>query len=300
MADSRPAIPTFYLYGEPQREVARGFVHVEALDDRSRPSEWTIQPHVHRDLNHIIMIAEGGGWMRADAREAHFDAPCLLLVPAGVVHGFGWQQESSGWVCTIADGYHRVLVDRDEELSSLFRSARAVPLPGPDARSVETQIAAMSRELNWSAPGQRIAVEAALLSIMVKALRHARLAEARSAGGGRHAALVARFRERIEARFRLREPVAVHARALGASMTALRTACARVAGTSPMMMLDGRALLEARRLLLYSNLSVAEIADAVGFDDPAYFSRFFTRHVGRPPRDFRTQRPAETLDQRAS
>jgi AraC family transcriptional activator of pobA len=55
-------------------------------------------------------------------------------------------------------------------------------------------------------------------------------------------------------------------------------------------MLDDRALLEARRLLLYSQLSVVEIAYAVGFDDPAYFSRFFTRHIGQPPRAYRAAR----------
>jgi AraC family transcriptional activator of pobA len=100
----------------------------------------------------------------------------------------------------------------------------------------------------------------------------------------REAEIVARLRARIEERFRFREPVAVHARALGVSVTALRLACSRVAGTSPTAMLDARALLEARRLLLYSGLSVGQIADAVGFEDPAYFSRFFARHVGVSPR----------------
>jgi AraC family transcriptional activator of pobA len=52
-------------------------------------------------------------------------------------------------------------------------------------------------------------------------------------------------------------------------------------------MLDERALLEARRLLLYSNLSVAEVAYAIGFEDSAYFSRFFARHSGQSPRDWR-------------
>jgi AraC family transcriptional activator of pobA len=37
-------------------------------------------------------------------------------------------------------------------------------------------------------------------------------------------------------------------------------------------------------------MSVAEIAYAVGFEDPAYFSRFFTRHVGQPPRTYRAAR----------
>jgi AraC family transcriptional activator of pobA len=283
-------VPSFYLYGEPQRSVAEGFVHVESLDDRSRPSEWTIRPHVHRDLNHIILIAEGGGSMRAEAETVHFEAPCLLLVPAGIVHGFAWHRESRGWVTTIADSYLHRLLERDGDLAALYRAPHAVMLRGDDGDAAEQDIERMARELGWAGPGQRAAVEAALLSIMVLALRHGAMARQSHGGSARQAALVARLRERIEQRFRTREPVTDHARALGVSLTALRQACAQVAGTSPAAMLDERALLEARRLLLYSNLSVTDIAYAIGFDDPAYFSRFFTRHVGQPPRDYRAAR----------
>lgn len=286
------AVPSFYLYGEPQRGVAEGFVHVESLDDRSRPSEWTIQPHLHRDLNHIILIAEGGGSMRADGESVDFDAPCLLLVPAGIIHGFSWHHDSRGWVITIADSYLHHLLERDHDLHPLFRAPRAVALPG--ASDVETRINSLARELAWSGPGQRAAVEALLLWLIVQALRHATLSDSSASNSGRQARLVARLRERIEQRFRHREPVADHARALGVSETALRHACARVASLSPAAMLDERALLEARRLLLYSNLSVAEVGYAVGFEDPAYFSRFFARHTGRSPRDWRAARGQAT------
>jgi AraC family transcriptional activator of pobA len=267
--------------------VAEGFIHVESLDDRSRPSEWTIRPHVHRDLNHIILIAQGGGSMRAEAETVRFDAPCLLLIPAGIVHGFEWRQESSGWVTTIAESYLRHLVERDQDLGTLFRRAHAVMLRPEDGEAAGQGIGHMARELGWAGPGQRAAVEAALLSVMVLALRHGALAQQSHGGSARQAALVARLRERIEQRFRQREPVTDHARALGVSLTALRQACALAAGTSPAAMLDERAVLEARRLLLYSNLSVSEVAYAVGFEDPAYFSRFFARHAGQPPREYR-------------
>ncbi|HUD95235.1 helix-turn-helix domain-containing protein, partial [Sphingobium sp.] len=258
-------VPSFYLYGEPQRSVAEGFVHVESLDDRSRPSEWTIRPHVHHDLNHIILIAQGGGMMQAEAVQLSFEAPCLLLIPAGIVHGFAWHRESRGYVTTIAASYLHHIVARDADLAPLFARPHAVMLP-QDGSEAEAVIARMSKELGWSGPGQRASVEAALLLLMVLALRHMTLAEAALPGTARQAALVARLRERIEQRFRQREPVAVHARALGASLTALRQACARVAANSPAQMLDDRTLLEARRLLLYSQLSVTEIAYALGFE----------------------------------
>lgn len=287
---ARTAVPAFYLYGEPQRIVTEGFVHVESLDDRSRPSEWTIQPHIHRDLNHLILIAEGGGTMLAEIEQVSFAAPCLLLIPAGIVHGFTWHQESSGWVTTVADSYLRHLLEHDPDLASLFRGPRVVPLSSDDRHMIEQAVEQMGRELSWAGRGQRAAVAALLLNVMVRALR--RTADTADAGRdhGRQATLVARLRARIEQRFREREPVAAFASALGVSETALRQASARVAGRSPAAMLDERTLLEARRLLLYSNLTVAEVGYAVGFDDPAYFSRFFSRHVGEPPRTYRARK----------
>jgi len=292
MKAASTAAPAFYLYGEPQRNAAEGFVHVESLDDRSRPSEWTIQPHRHRDLHQMILIAEGGGTMRAEADAVQFDAPCLLLIPAGVVHGFVWHAESSGWVTTVADSYLHDLLARDPELTALFQRPQALPLAPEDSAAFARAAQDMARELNWSGRAQRAAVEALLLAQMVRALRNS---EPHAAGGraeGRQATLVARLRARIEDRFRERESVARYAAALGVSETTLRAACAEAAQNSPAAMLDERTLLEARRLLLYSRLSVAEIAYAIGFEDPAYFSRFFTRHTGEGPRAYRDRAEA--------
>ena len=50
-----------------------------------------------------------------------------------------------------------------------------------------------------------------------------------------------------------------------------------------------RAMLEAKRSLCYTNQTVAEIAYTLGFVDPAYFTRSFTRHAGLPPRQYRSQ-----------
>lgn len=286
MADS-PSIPAFYLYGEPHRSVADTFVHVESLDDRTRPSEWTIRPHRHADLSHIFHVAAGGGAVRADGRELAFAAPCLLVIPAGLVHGFDWASESSGSVLTISRSHLAAICDRYGEFAALFRREGAVTLDPGAAGQAAILMATLARELAWDSPGHRAAVDAALLAIMTTVLRGLDPgAEARPASGGQ-AELVARLRQRIEERFRLREAVTEHAAALGVTVSRLRHACAVVARQSPQAMLDERALLEAKRVLLYSNLAVAEIAWSLGFEDAAYFSRFFTRHAGCPPRVFR-------------
>ncbi|HEX7873200.1 MAG TPA: helix-turn-helix domain-containing protein [Sphingobium sp.] len=284
---SKQSIPSFYLYGEPHRLVDQDFVHVEALDDRSRPSEWTIKPHSHAELTHLFALISGGGAMRADGNAVQFSAPCFLLVPAATVHGFEWLEETDGYVVTMANSYVLELARHDAELDLLFQQPGAIALGPEEGPRVDRLIHDLMRELSWSAPGHRAAVNAAMLSLLVTGLRHLSVSAQSSPRAGTHASIVARLRERIERRFRLREPVSVHAIALGVSQTALRVACARIAGRSPGAMIDQRALLEARRSLLYSNLSVAEIAFSIGFADPAYFSRFFQRNMGVSPRQYR-------------
>jgi AraC family transcriptional activator of pobA len=283
-------VPSFYLYGEPHRTVAEGFVHVEPLDHRSRPSEWTIRPHAHAELVQIFLVEGGGGSMLAEDRAFTFVAPCLLLLPAGVVHGFEWRAESHGQVVTAAQAFAAEIARIDAALSRLFTGPAVVPLtPEGTSRAID-DVKAVRRELGWAAPGHRAAVSAALLSVMVTALRSAEAPAPDAEPPGRRAQVVARFRERVEDRFRLRESIHSHAVAIGVSLTALRVACARVAGASPAMLLDQRALLEAKRALLYTRLSVAEVAWSVGFSDAAYFSRFFARRVGVSPRSYRETR----------
>ena len=281
-------VPTFYLYGEPHRSVADDFLHVESLDDRSRPADWTIHPHAHRELNHIILITEGGGVMRTDGVVARFGAPCLLLIPARVVHGFHWHDDSNGAVITVANAYWDEVERRDPECAALFASPSVVELGKEAARSIAAQARILQRELGWAAPGCRTAVAGAIAAIAVHALRglvdHATEHEP---SRGRQAELVARFRELVEERFRLRAPIGVYASELRVSPTTLRVACARVAGKSPAEILNLRTLLEAKRALCYTNQTVAEIAYGLGFIDPAYFSRAFTKYAGRSPRRFR-------------
>jgi len=287
---SRTAIPSFYLYGEPHRAVDEEFIHIEKLDDRSRPSEWTIRPHAHADLVQMFFIGSGGGAMQVDETEMRFAAPALLLIPATAVHGFRWTSESSGSVLTLARTHLKRLVARHPAIAIVFEGPQALALEPKPAAVLTDSMDTLLRELAWSTRGYHVAVEAALLTMLVIAIRALPASGALAVPKpGQHAALVARFRARIEERFRLRESMATHATALGTSETSLRLACSRIAGRSPAAMVDQRAMLEARRSLLYSNLSVAEVAYSVGFSDPAYFTRFFTRNAGRSPRRFRQE-----------
>ena len=80
-----------------------------------------------------------------------------------------------------------------------------------------------------------------------------------------------------------------HARRLGYTANALRTLVRQIAGCTPQEYLLRVRLNEAKTLLAESRMSITAVARAVGYEDPAYFSRLFTRRTGSAPRDFRDQ-----------
>lgn len=287
-------VPSFFLFGEPLRTVEGKFLHLEDLDDRSRPNDWNIRPHAHADLNHVFLMAEGAGVMRAEDQTIAFAAPCLLLVPAGVVHGFVLEADSSGSVLTIADSYLRELVGREPGFAVLFRNACQLPLPR-DAQVSEV-MARLGRELVWTAPGRGAAVEAQLLTLLVEALRL--LVQAHAAGPGvqgAQARLVARYRELVEIHFREGRSLEFYAERLGCTVSRLRAACLRAAGAAPLRLVHDRMVLEAKRALIYSNMTIAEVGYQLGFEDPAYFSRFFRKAEGCSPRRYRADRVLEAV-----
>lgn len=279
-------IPRFFLYGEPPRAVGERFLHLEPIDNRTRPANWNIRPHTHANLCHIFHIEHGGGEMRADARVIPFRAPCLLVLPSRIVHGFAYESETAGSVLTISQAYLQELFRRESGFERVF--AEAAALEAADRDLFGRLLARLSRELAWTAIGHAAAVEALLMTLLVEVLRlaHHEADDARRQAGAQ-AALVAQFRELIEARYRSGDGVEAYAGTLRVSPKRLRAACRSVAGAPPLQMIQERVTLEAKRALLYSNKTVAEVAYDLGFDDPAYFSRFFAHVEGRSPRAFR-------------
>lgn len=99
--------------------------------------------------------------------------------------------------------------------------------------------------------------------------------------------LIREFNILIETHFRSKHSVAEYADLLNKSPKTLSNIFSKIYHKSPLQFIQERLLLEAKRLLIYTDKPIKEIAYEIGFEDIQSFSRFFKGKEGVSPSDFK-------------
>ena len=289
-------VPHFDLYGSAAAPAWRGLVHVERIPERCSRHDWEIRPHVHDALAQVLFVQSGGGEVVIDQARWTLQPPCLIVVPAGAVHGFRFLPSTDGTVITAAQRPLESAAAASAAIApALLRAIRrqaVIPVDpgGRHAEALAPLIEATAREARVHAPGEAAAGMALLIALFVQI---ARLGDGAPSGSApaersRKAARVERFQAMLDADFKRRLPLQHYAAALGLTPGQLTRLCREVLGSSSLSVINQRVLHEAQRELVYASLSIKQIAAELGFADEAYFGRFFRKHTGQTPTAFRT------------
>lgn len=289
------SIPLYSLYGQIDTAAELRFLHLESLESRNRVYDWNIRPHRHTDLYQLIWVEDGRGTVMLDAHTFSLEAPVLLSIPPPIVHGFQWHPGTQGLILTIADSFVGDLAAQSGDPAISASLEQLLTITGAvDAASIERLRGLFATILDEYiheriCRGTAISGNVLMLFAELARLRHLSLQdpEAPESDGQ---ALYRRFKALIEENFRQRWGVADYARALAMTERSLRRLCLALVGIAPVQVIHRRMMLEAKRSLLYTGKTVAEVGYELGFDDPAYFTRFFRRNEGETPVMFRRAR----------
>lgn len=95
------------------------------------------------------------------------------------------------------------------------------------------------------------------------------------------------FIELVSAYATAQRSVEYYARQLNVSPSRLMTTVKKMSGRTVMQWINMRTLMQAKALLAYSDMAVADIGSSLGINDPNYFSRFFRHETGMTPSEYR-------------
>ncbi|WP_378172737.1 helix-turn-helix domain-containing protein [Aquimarina sp. SS2-1] len=102
--------------------------------------------------------------------------------------------------------------------------------------------------------------------------------------------IIRKFNVLIEQHFREKHQVADYAELLFKSPKTLSNLFHKYSDKSPLATINERIVLEAKRLLLYSDKTSEEIAYELGYKEAGHFSKFFKKHAGMNPTDFKSKK----------
>jgi AraC family transcriptional activator of pobA len=289
------ALPLFHLYGDPPDDQAFDFIHVETIASRSSLNNWTIRAHRHRNLFQILLIEQGGGEMMFEAAKLPFAAPAAILVPAAVAHGFRFQANvTQGWVLSFTEDAAGLLTDRHGEALSRLRALAAQPVVPIADDAQRSRLSALCAELfeegSLAREGYRLAMRGLLALI---AIGVARLAASRARTGSVTLqpadATVAQLRALVDEFFRKERQLGFYGERLGMTIDRLNDHVKRATGVTAGHVVRQRVLSEAKRQLVFTMQPIQDIAEELAFSDPSHFARFFRKHTGTTPHEFRDQ-----------
>lgn len=282
------SVPVFKLYGETTAWPTPDLIHCESIPERSQMHEWEIKPHRHSDLVQLLYVQSGRAVLKVEDVVNEVQIPSLQVVPALSVHTFKFAEDIQGHILSLA----RPLVEQLEAAldASAFSAARCHAL-GADSQYVDTLFSAIALEYRQRKPGRDLMLQSLINVLMVWLSRRGLESngdDVQTLDRGREHLQV--FMHQLEVNFREHWPIEQHARAMGISAAHLNALCRRLCNQSALQIINQRLLLEAKRNLVYTTMTVNQVSDSLGFSEPAYFSRFFKRATGQSPREFRQQK----------
>lgn len=281
-------VPAFRLYGETGDGAAADALHWESIAARSRLHGWRIRPHRHHDLSQLLYVQSGPAGIHIDGRSQRVDRATLVWMPPLYVHGFDFHRRIRGHIVTLSAALLQAWQAQWPQMAQALARPACLEV-GRERAMLDAGFAALATEHAHRREGRVPMLHALAGQLLVWTARRVLQQPAPDADRGhdRGSEHVRAFLALVDRHYREHWPLQRYAGQLGLSASHLGAVCRQHAGAAPLQLLQRRVMLEAQRSLVYTSLSVQQIATWLGFADAAYFSRYFARNAGCSPNAFR-------------
>jgi AraC family transcriptional activator of pobA len=248
------------------------------------------RPHRH-DYHELIWTRRGSGHHLIDGEVSPVEPDMLTLIGRGQVHVFERASGLDGAVVRFGDELLHGDAAARANAGWLLggRAARTLLVPRSDVPRLESTIGMLASEAGRPADARSLDLQRHFLSALllwVERWYDAMRTEQRDADDA-ELQLHRRFVVVLERDFAHHHDTGHYADALRVPQSALSRALTLVTGRGTKELITDRRMLEAARLLRFTDLTVGEIAFRAGFGDQLYFSRAFKRHYGEAPMAYR-------------
>lgn len=242
----------------------------------------------HRDNNYIFLFQESGTTrMMVDFHELSATGRCTLCILPGQVHHALSVNKTKAWFLAIntelvSNTYRPVF----EEYISLYKP---VPVSEAEGHSLKKCFSLLVQEDGRQNGkfGEQVMRSLADACIGMFAAAYYNNEQSGAPSNHRTTIITRQFRVLLRHSYRTMKSPSAYAAALNISLSYLNEAVKFTTGLSVTHWIQQEIIIEAKRMLYYTNNTAKEIGYELGYEDHTYFTRLFTKAVGMSPLAFR-------------
>lgn len=244
------------------------------------------------DSYRIFWIKEGKGTYSIDFNSYEFDGEVIFFLSPGQIFSVTSEKIKQSYQISFVKDFYCIQT-HDKEIACngiLFNNIYESPFVKPNAKEsgqLDYVLQNLIEEFRLSDTAQYDMLQAYLKQFIVLAVRIKKVKEIQK--DTIETKLFKDFSVMVEYNFTKEHTVTFYAERLGLSPKSLTKHFKKIGSQTPSDFIKERILLETKRKLVYTNTSIKQIAYDLGFNDPAYFTRYFTKTEGKSPLQFKKE-----------
>jgi AraC family transcriptional regulator, transcriptional activator of pobA len=250
-------------------------------------------PHRH-DFFEVLYLARGSGFHVIDGNKYEIKPPCVFFMSPGQAHKIEFSHDIEGFIFIFTPEFYLIDYNNQNRLIEFpfFFTIRQDNPPlllenKEDVAFIEnlfkSGIHEVRKEENCSVNLLR-----SLLDLILTYCATCYKNEENVLSGKGHM-VVKQFYQNVEENYEKNLSVAQYADLMAITPNHLTQTVTRLTGKTSSQIIKAKQILEIKRLLVHSSLSITEIATRLNFPDQSYFAKFFKRETGISPFQYRSK-----------
>ena len=251
-------------------------------------------PHRH-DFFEVLYLLQGSGFHVIDGNPYEIKPPCVFFMSPGQAHKIEFSKDIGGYIFIFTADFY--LANRSNQNSLIefpfFYNLKQenpplLPQKKEDIQFLADLFRRSISELNTNEVN-RINMLRSLLDLILTTCTSLYQSDENLTTGGKSHLLAKRFYHLVEENTHKNLSIKEYANLLAVTPNHLTQIVKQFTGKTSSQIIKAKQILEIKRLLVHTNLSIAEIAHQLNFEDQSYFTKFFKREAGLLPLQYRNK-----------
>lgn len=270
-----------------------GYFKIASFDAEACTINEFSENHRHEHYE-IIWLKKGIGSHMIDGQNYPYNGSVIFLLSPGQIHKLNQEEKAEGFVIKFLPDVFTYQSELQEYIQDtlLFDSIEASPvinMTSAQYKIFEELFYQINVEFNTSGLGQRQILSSFLKILITNIIRLKQQQILLEHKTEPNYEIFRKYKILVEKEYKKIHSVNQYANLLNTTTRQLNEICKKFVNKTAGQIITERIILEAKRCLYHQSLSVKEIAYELGFEDPAYFTRFFKNNTGVSPLQYKEE-----------